>query len=273
MLFGFSAFDIAILFGSGLIGAAVNAIAGGGTFFTFPAFQAVLLANPLLVPAGIGPSVLANSSNAVALFPGRLTAIAAYVREIKRQGRRAAISGVVSVMGGLVGALLLLRTGDGLFLRIVPWLMLAATLLFLFDGALQRRFAVHRGEGAELSAAQWVLLSVPIFLCAVYGGFFAGGLGILMMPFLSMSGVKFVHELNGLKNLLVTLVTSVAVVSFIVAGAVSWGGTLVMAIGAIIGGYAGGHLAKRIPGPALKKAVIACGFGLFVYYFWKAYLA
>lgn len=260
MILGLGWSEVALLFGAGLVGAAINAVAGGGTFFTFPAF----------LSTGVS-AVLANSSNAVAIWPGRLLAIAAYRRELVRQRERALWTGAVCVVGGLAGAWLLLKSGDKTFLRTVPWLILAATLLFLFDKQISARFGVRDG-GQRPRPMVMAAMAVPLFICAAYGGYFGGGLGVMLMPVLSLTGVKDMQELNGLKNLLVTAIAGVAVVTFIVSGAVSWPGTIVMMAGALIGGYGGGVLARHIPAPVLKKVVIAFGFALTAYYFWDIYL-
>jgi len=260
MLLGLPYFDALLLFGAGLLAAAANAIAGGGTFLTFPAFLAT----------GV-PAVIANASNAVAIWPGRLLVIAAYRRELARQTKRALRTGLICVAGGIVGALVLLQSGDKAFLRTVPWLLLIATLLLLFDRAIQRRFGVGK-PGSEPSWAWRAALTAALFLCAAYGGFFGGGLGVILMPLLSLSGVRDIQELNALKNLLVALIAGVAVVIFIASGAVSWPGTLVMMAGALIGGYGGGAAARHIPAPALRTVIIVCGFALSMYYFWDIYL-
>jgi uncharacterized membrane protein YfcA len=252
--------DAGLLFGAGLIGSALNAVAGGGTFFTFPAFLSTGVA-----------AVVANTSNAVAIWPGRVLAIAAYRRELDRQLNRALWTGAVCLAGGLTGAWLLLSSGDKTFMRAVPWLMLAATLLFLFDKCIARRFGI-RDSGARRSPLAMAGLTLPLFFCATYGGFFGGGLGVVMMPVLSMTGVKNIQELNGLKNLLVTVVTSVAVATFVMSGVVSWPGTMAMMAGALIGGYAGGYLARRIPTGVLRRIVIGFGFFLTAYYFRDIYL-
>jgi uncharacterized membrane protein YfcA len=256
---GLAPVDFGLLFLAGLIGSAVNAVAGGGTFFTFPAF----------LSTGVAP-VIANASNAVAIWPGRVLAIAAYWRELKRQKERASWTGAVCLLGGAAGAWLLLRSGDKTFLRAVPWLVSAATLLFLFDKPISAHFGVRDG-GKRPSPLVMAGLAIPLFFCALYGGFFGGGLGVVMMPVLSLTGVKDMQQLNGLKNLLVTAVTSVAVLTFVVSGAVSWPGTIAMTAGALIGGYAGGYFARYIPAAQLKNIVIALGFVLSVYYFRDVY--
>lgn len=251
--------DLLTLFVAGLFGAAVNAVAGGGTFITFPAFLSTGVA-----------AVIANASNAVAIWPGRLLSIASYRRELDRQRERAAWTGAICLLGALAGAWLLLHSTDKGFLAAVPWLMLLATLLFLFDKPISQRFGIKDGA-AHPTFLAGAILSIPLFLCAAYGSYFGGGLGVMLMPLLSLTGVKDMQQLNGLKNLLTTAITGVGAVSFVIAGAVSWPGTLAMMAGAVLGGYYGGSLARYIPAAILKKVVIALGFALSAYYFWKAY--
>jgi hypothetical protein len=260
MLFGLAYPDTLLLFAAGLAGAAVNAVAGGGTFITFPA----------LLVTGV-PAIVANASNAVAIWPGRLLAIAAYRRELARQLERSLWVGIVAVAGGVVGAWALLQSSDKGFLRTVPWLLLMASLLQLFDRPLQRYFSVGH-VGGRPSRRLYVGLAAAIFLISAYGGFFGGGYGVILMPFLALSGVRDMQELNALKNLLVTLVTGVAVAIFAASGTIAWSGTLVMMAGALIGGYAGGALARRLPADLLRVVIIVFGFGLSAWYFWDVYL-
>ncbi len=257
MVFGLNLDVIAILFAAGALGTAVNALAGGGTLITFPAFMLV----------GV-PSVIANASNAVAIFPGRLMVILAYRRELATHWRLVLFTSALGVTGGLAGAWLLLRSSDRGFLTSVPWLLLAATLMFLFDRAIARAAGSETGG----PVARWVA-SGGIVLGATYGGFFGAGLGILMMPLLSALGVRDMQQLNAIKNVLVTAVTSVAVLAFVIAGAVSWPGAIAMAAGSVPGGWLGGKLARRVPTAWLRATVIAFGFAMSAFYFHKVYLA
>lgn len=260
MLLGLPYPDVLLLFGAGLLAAAANAIAGGGTFLTFPAFLAV----------GV-PAITANASNAVAIWPGRLLAIAAYRRELARQRGRILWIGAVSVAGGIAGAWALLQSTDKAFLRTVPWLLLAASLLLLFDGPIQKRFGVG-DRGGRPSAATRTVLVIAIFLVSAYGGFFGGGLGVMLLPLLSLAGIRDIQDLNALKNLLVGLIAGVAVAIFIMTGAVSWPGTLVMMAGALVGGYGGGAVARHFPALVLRFTIILFGFALSAWYFWDIYL-
>lgn len=260
MILGLSYELLALLFAAGALGTAINAVAGGGTLVTFPAFLAV----------GV-PPVVANASNAVAIFPGRVLVVRAYRRELARHLRICVLTAIACLAGGFVGALLLLRSSDSGFLRAVPWLLLVATLLFAFDRRLARLARPRRG-GPAASPGRIALVCLALFAISIYGGFFAAGLGLLMMPFLAVLGVDDMQELNGIKNLLVTVVTSVAVLSFIVAGAVSWPGTAAMSLGSLFGGYVGGPLARLMPAPVMRTLIIVFGMALSAYYFWKVYL-
>jgi len=259
MLYGLSYFDIALLFTAGVAGAFVNAAAGGGTLLTFPTLLAI----------GI-PPVLANTSSAVAIWPGRLFAVAEYRREVVRQRERALWIVSACVAGALTGSLILLRSTDASFFRVAPWLLLGGTLLFLFDAPLSRRMKSHL-HAERPSPGRKAAVAAMLFLLAVYGGYFGAGLGIMFMPVLALSGVKDMQELNGLKNLLGSAATTVAVTTYLIAGAVVWPATLAMMGGGLIGGYLGGRIARRIDGDILKRIVVCTGLVISGYYFWKIY--
>lgn len=234
--------------GAGVLGGAANAIAGGGTFFTFPA----------LVAAGLDPLV-ANASNAVAIYPGHAAAVPAYRRELRTSGRRLIARSIVVAAGGLAGALLLLGTDPAAFGALVPWLLLFATLLFAFSGRLQSfaaRWQDRVGPGAMVE-----------FAFAVYGGYFGAGLGILLMAALTIVGVRDLQIANAQKNLLAAIVTTISVAAFSVAGIVAWPQTLVVLVGAVLGGYGGARAARRIPVAVLRWLVIATGLSISALYF------
>ncbi len=229
-----------MLAGAGFLAGAMNAAAGGGSFVSFPA----------LVLAGV-PPVYANASSTVALFPGAVTSGWAY---------RHALSGVggvtlpvllmVSVAGGLLGAVLLLATPSGAFNVLVPWLLLLATLAFAFGrqvGAVLRR--VLRIGRATTLAAQ--------FLLAVYGGYFGGAVGIMMMAVWGLLGADDLRQMNPTKTVLVGAMNGMAVLYFIAAGAVVWPQTLAMLFAAALGGYLGARGAMRLDVRWLRAGVIA----------------
>lgn len=232
----------------------INAIAGGGSFLTLPS----------LIAAGL-PAINANASSTVALFPGQIaTAIAA------RDGLAAASNdkrinvralAIISLVGGLVGGFLLLLTPEALFRRIVPWLILFATAIFASGNFLRldpQKFRLSRGG-----------ILIAQGLVAVYGGYFGGGIGILMLSALTLYGLRDIWLMNSLKILLAVLMNLAAVITFIIAGLVDWPLTLVVAGGAMAGGYAGIHAARRLPSSIVKGFVVAVGLVLTVYFFLK----
>jgi uncharacterized membrane protein YfcA len=233
---------------------AMNAVAGGGTFFSFPALLAV----------GV-PPVAANASNSVALWPASLSGAWAYRRELAGHKQYLLPLGIVSLIAGIGGGLLLLATEDATFSRLIPWLLLFATVLFAFSGHISRWL---RGNEAR-PPASGIMAWLGQGLVAVYGGFFGAGMGIMMIASLAMAGHRDVHEINAIKNLLSAIVYSVTVLTFVVAGAVSWPHTLVMLATATVGGYWGARMARRIPPIWLRRFIIAVGSLLTVYYFFK----
>lgn len=240
-----------MLFAAGVLAGSVNALAGGGTFFSFPALLAVGL-----------PPVIANASNALAVWPGHAVAALSYRRELAANRARLPASVTVALLGGGVGALLLLRTGDAIFTALIPALMLLATLVFALKSRLQHALtALRPGHGGRR-----VLMWGWEFTIAVYGGYFGAGLGVLMMAGLALTGLRDTHHLNALKNLLSTFISTIAVVLFVVAGAVSWPHASLTLAGAVIGGWLGVHLAKRIATRWLERAIVAIGALLSVYY-------
>ncbi|MGH6848881.1 MAG: sulfite exporter TauE/SafE family protein [Methylocella sp.] len=232
----------------------LNAVAGGGSFLTFPA----------LIAAGL-PPIDANASSTVALFPGQIaTGYAA------RDGLKAASAdkrlnvpalGAVSLAGGLVGGLLLLVTPQAVFSRIVPWLILFATAIFAGGNFWICDPAKFRLNRTGIFAAQG--------LVAIYGGYFGGGSGILVLAALTLFGLHDIWLMNSLKILLAALMNAAAVVTFIIAGLVHWQWTIVVAVGAIAGGYAGLHAARRVPAQIVKSFIVAVGLVLTVYFFIK----
>ncbi len=239
----------------------MNAMAGGGTFFSFPA----------LLAAGV-PPVTANASNTVALWPASFSSAWAYRREIRKHGRIALMLAGVSLLGGLLGGLLLLATSNAAFSRMIPWLLLVATLLFAFSAHISRAIAGCKQRlGLDGSRQRPGSIGGMLFqlIVAVYGGFFGAGLGILTLAALSIQGFEDVQDLNALKNLSSAVNYTVAAATFVVAGAVSWPHTLVMLAAALFGGYAGATLARRLPSIWLKRLIIAVGTTLTVLYFFK----
>ena len=250
-----------IIAAGAFVAGGMNAMAGGGTFFSFPA----------LLAAGV-PPVTANASNTVALWPASFSSAWAYRREIRRHGRMALLLTFVSLLGGLSGGLLLLATSNEAFSALIPWLLLLATTLFAFSARISRGVAWLKqrvGLGGDRAHPGSPGGAIFLFLVAIYGGFFGAGLGILTLAALSIQGFEDVQDLNALKNLSSAVNYTTAAATFIIAGAVSWPHTLVMLVTALIGGYAGASLARRLPSIWLKRLIIAVGSSLTVVYFFK----
>ncbi|MGA0541143.1 sulfite exporter TauE/SafE family protein [Neotabrizicola sp. VNH66] len=220
-----------ILILAGLAAGALNAVAGGGTFLSFPA----------LVFVGV-PPVMANATATMAALPGYIGSAWGFRHEIRAASPvpvRAMVA--MAIVGGLLGALLLLVTPNEVFSVVVPWLLLAATLIFAAGPALVRRVT---GQGGALTrpAALGLLLVVSI-----YGGYFNGGLGIMLLAAFGFMGFTRLHQMNGLKNLLSAVLSSVSVATYAVAGVIDWENGLILGLACALGGWGGAHLAKRIP--------------------------
>lgn len=241
-----------------MIGGALNAVAGGGSFVAFPA----------LLFTGV-PPVQANATNTVALWIGTTASGGAY-RNRLRISRRVMLPLIAtSIAGGLIGAFLLIKTPAHTFLRVLPWLMLAATLLFTFGKHLTSRFAgslEHEATTTALAFASLFELAV-----AVYGGYFGGGLGIMNLAMLAALGMTDIHAMNALKVVLGAIINGVAVVTFIAAHAIYWPEGIVTTGGAVIGGYSAAHLAQKLPQPWIRTFVILVGTGMTAYFFLRAY--
>jgi hypothetical protein len=174
-----------------------------------------------------------------------------------------------SLTGGLLGAYLLLKTPAHTFMRVLPWLTLGATLLFAFGKRLaggRRSVIEHETAGAALFGA-----TLFQFVVAVYGGYFGGGMGIVMLAMLAVLGMTDIHAMNALKSLMGFVINGVAVVTFVLARAVYWKHGIIMIMGAIFGGYLGAHYAMKMPQVWIRWFVVAVGAGMTVYFFWKSY--
>ena len=237
-----------------MLGGALNAVAGGGSFIAFPA----------LLFTGV-PVVPANATNTVALWTGLIFSGGAFRRHLRVRRPQLFSLISVSVIGGVVGALLLLRTPAQTFIRILPWLMLSATLLFIFGPKLTEttdcRIAHEPTTGALVAASFFQLL------VAIYGGYFGGGMGIVILAMLAAFGMADIHEMNAFKTVLSSATNGLAVVVFIAKHAVYWPQALVMICGAALGGYFGAHYSLRLPPLWVRWFVIGVGASMTTYFF------
>ena len=248
------------LFAAALVGGALNAVAGGGSFIGVPA----------LLSVGIAP-VAANATTTLAMWPGSLSSAVAYRREIVRARHWLLTLGAASLVGGMVGGWLLIRTPDQRFLRLLPWLMLAASVTFTVGGRVADRLLRRGKPAAERPATDASRAPVWILLfqlgIAIYGGYFGGGMGIMMLAAFSIAGMVDIHEMNGLKTLLAVAINGVALVEFIVSGAIAWAPGLIMVAGGIVGGYYGAFLARKIEGGVVRAIVIGIAWTMTAYFF------
>ncbi len=242
--------DLIILLIAAFLAGGLNAIAGGGSFLTFPA----------LVFVGV-PPIAANATSAVAVFPGYLSGAMGFLKELREFDRRElAILLILSVIGGVSGALLLLVTPSEIFTFIVPWLLLFATLLFAFDKQV-RSLATGKGDVHPVSKTL-VTLGVT-----TYGGYFNGGLGIVLLALFSGLGFRDINLMNGLKNVLSFILSGASVVTFLLAGIVYVPEAIVMMIAATAGGYVGARLARRMSMHTVRTIVIVVGLVMSVAFF------
>lgn len=256
-------------FGAGVM----NSIAGGGTFLTLP----------MLIFTGV-PAKIANATSTVALWPGSVASVYGYLPELKAQrGRRPLF--VISFIGGLIGALLLLATGESTFRLLIPWLLLVATVLFGFGPTITRR--LRRGAAAVPDVGQLTASTMIMqFAIAVYGGYFGAGIGILMLAALALSGMEDLHAMNGLKNGLATAINGIAVVTFIVMDLLPlpsfipwiknddvlwWPQVAVMIVASIAGGIAGVKLARWLPTRVTRGVILTIGIVLTAAFFYRTY--
>jgi uncharacterized membrane protein YfcA len=258
----FDLFHALILAAAGCIAGLMNSIAGGGTLVTFPT----------LIYVGL-PSIAANATSTVALLPATFGGAIGYRNKIRQIVPWLRLFVPVSLLGGLIGGILLVQTPSKMFDSMVPFLILFATILFM----AQSSFARFVGSRVAIShqnppSKRWIYGSVIFqFAVAIYGGYFGAGIGILMLASLGVLGFEDIHEMNTLKVILGFLINIVAAVYFIVSGLIYWPEALVMACGAVIGGYSGAHFAQKVPQKRVRSVITAIGLTISAVMFWRQF--
>src|ERR1700683_2521071 len=248
---------IFLVIAAGIAGA-LNALAGGGSFISFPALLFIRI-----------PAVAANATNTVALWPGLAASTLAYLKRLNAPLRVLVPLLVTSIAGGWAGALLLLKTPQHTFLRLVPWLLVGGTLLFAFGNSI-RSFAGKTAVVDDLRKISWqaiVVSSIAELLLSVYGGYFGAGIGFVTLAMLSMLGMRDIHAMGAIRTLLAVAINAAAVVTFIVAGAVLWPQGGVMVVGALAGGWFGAHYAQKADPRKMRAVVIGVGLIMSAYFF------
>jgi len=248
-------FDTALLLAAAFLAGTLNAVAGGGSFLTLPA----------LIFAGV-PPVVANATGTVALLPGYVASIAGS-REDMEPAPGLSMRSVVllSLVGGVTGAALLLMTSDAAFKRLIPWLLLLATAMFAFGPQLRQWAGSHHGEGPPSRMKS----SAGLLAVAGYGGYFNGGMGILMLALFGLLGQTRLNAMNAIKNLVSTLLTAIAVAIYAAGGIVQWKEALIMMVAATLGGYLGARGARKLPPAVLRWSIVAIGLVMTVLFFLK----
>ncbi len=252
-------FEIAALVSGACLAGAINAIAGGGTIVTFP----------LLIAFGM-PAIQANATSTVALMVGIFGSVYGYRENLPAAWPWMKLFGPVSILGGVLGAWFLTVTSEKIFNDLVPFLILFATVLFLFGNIMSRlsgfegiEVATHPGKKLAAAAVQ--------FGVAIYGGYFGAGIGILMLAAFALIGLKNIHEMNAIKTVLGGLINIVAAVFFVSAGLVNWPEAIVMMIGSTVGYYSGASLTQKISQRQVRLLIVAIGLMLSAVFFWRQF--
>jgi len=248
--------DILLLLFAGMLAGSMNALAGGGSFVSLPA----------LISVGV-PSVAANATSTFSLFPGGLASSWVYRDEFgKVCGVPVLPIALATVLGGLCGSVLLLLTPSSVFDAILPWLLLIATLMLVFGRRISAAFR------SRASARTSTIVPVQ-FLLGVYGGYFGGAVGLMMLAAWSVFGGGEIKELNPMRMLMVTAANAVAVIVFVAAGAIAWSQCLPMLIGALLGGWLGAHIGRKLPASAIRALTIVLAVATTAVFFARAYFA
>ena len=237
-----------LLLAAAFVGGGINSVAGGGSFLTFPA----------LLLAGI-PAIPANATNNTAMWLGVVASARGYREEIRTYRAVIVPAIVVSLIGSVGGAVLLLHTPPKIFERMIPWLLLFATVVFAISPLITR---AHKPKDVH---SPWQLAAQ--FCVAVYGGYFGAGMGIMMLAILTFSALPNMNAMNGVKNLLSIMINGIAVVPFVVAGIINWPVALAMAVFSMAGGYFGARFFRRVPSHFTRWIVLGIGAGMSAYFF------
>jgi len=251
-----------LLFFAAMLGGLLNSVAGGGGFIAFPA----------LLFTGVNP-INANATNTVALWPGTLASVGAYWREFQDRENWELLRPlfIVTFVGSVFGALLLLKTPEHTFVQLIPWLLGGATLLFIFGGKMTAFVRERITHHVEQDATKFTLIAGTLIqlAVAVYIGYFGAGAGILMLALFAVMGMENIHTMNAFKSLLAICANGVAVVMFIIFQKVLWTQAAIMIIGAMIGGYFGAWYAQKLDPKHVRYVVIAIGCTMTAYFTWK----
>lgn len=253
-------FELIILFTAGFFGGVLNSIAGGGSFITFPA----------LLFVGV-PPISANATNTFSSSAGYISGAYALRKNIKQDKQNLLKIIIISLIGGISGAYLLLKTPESVFLEAVPWLLLFATLLFIFGGQLNTTLKQLAGSHKHASTIGGLLLILVLFGVCLYGGFFNAGLGIISLSYLALAGYSNINTMNGVKLLISSCVSLIAIILFVIDGVIDWYAGTVVLIGTLAGGYYAAHYSRQLPQQWVRNFVIVASCAITAYFFYDVY--
>ena len=255
-------FKLLSLFSAGFLGGILNSIAGGGSFITFPA----------LLFFGV-PPISANATNTFASCAGYLSGAYAFRKDLYAHKRELPLIILISLAGGIAGAWLLLQTPEAIFREIIPWLLLFATLLFICGGKLNttlKQFASYHQHASIIGRLLLLLLLLGICL---YGGFFNAGLGIIVLSYLALAGYSNINTMNGLKLLVSSAISMIAIVLFIFSGVIAWHEGISVLLGTLVGGYVAADVSRKLSQKHVRSFIILVSCGITCYFFIDMYVA
>ncbi|MBK1986384.1 sulfite exporter TauE/SafE family protein [Sphaerospermopsis aphanizomenoides BCCUSP55] len=247
-------FHSLLLFTTAFIAGALNAVAGGGSFITFPT----------LIFTGVSP-ITANATNNTALWIAAMASAGAYRHNLQIPRKQLLILCVTSLIGGVIGSIILLFTSADVFKKLLPYLLLSATLIFTFSDLLKKWLQFQSQNSSE--SPPLLILIIAQLAISIYGGFFGAGLGILMLATLSFLGIKNIHTMNAFKSFLGSCVNGIAIFPFMFAGVILWHQAILMAVGGSLGGYLCAHYARRLEPRLVRIFVIVVGYSMTTYFF------
>lgn len=253
-------FELLFLFLAGFFGGIINSIAGGGSFITFPA----------LLFVGV-PPISANATNTFASCAGYLSGSFAFRQELSAYKKQLPKIIFISLIGGIIGAWLLLQTPENVFRTAIPWLLLFATLIFAFGGKLNNTLKRVSASHRHASLMGGLLLMLMLLGVCIYGGFFNAGLGIVILSYLALAGYTDINVMNGVKLLVSSAVSLIAIALFIYHGTIAWyEGSMVLS-GTLAGGYYAAHYSRQLPQRYVRRFVIGASAGITIYFFFETY--
>lgn len=253
-------FELLFLFFAGFFGGVLNSIAGGGSFITFPA----------LIFVGI-PPIMANATNTFASCAGYMSGTYAFRKEIAQHKDALPRIITISLIGGILGAWLLLKTPESVFREAIPWLLLFATLLFIFGGQINTVLKQHTSRHRHASSIGAALLVLILLGVSTYGGFFNAGLGIITLSYLALAGYTNINAMNGLKLLVSSTVSLIAIILFIYNDVIAWYEGTIVLLGTLAGGYVAAHISRNLPQKHIRTFVIFASIATTLYFFIDIY--